>query len=102
MPRALRELPVLGELAVQLALSVLMEQTVQLAQAQPVPQAQRGRPVPQVRLVVLERLVLSVQVLLGHLAGWVRSVQREQLVLPVLGELAVQLVRPVPRALWVR
>ena len=43
-----------------------------------------------------------VQVLLGHLAGWVRSVQREQLVLPVLGELVVQLVRPVPRALWVR
>ena len=48
------------------------------------------------------RLVPWVQVLLGHLAGWVRSVQREQLVLPVLGELAVQLVRPGPRALRVR
>ena len=40
-----------------------------LAQAQPVPQAQRGRPVPQVRLVVLERLVLSVQVLPGRSVG---------------------------------
>ena len=66
VPRALRELPVLGEFAVQLALSVLMEQKVHLVQ---VPRAQRVRPVPQVRLVVLERLVLSVQVLLGHSVG---------------------------------
>ena len=80
MPRALRELPVLGEFAVQLALSVLMEQTVQLAQAQPVPQAQRGRPVPQVRLVVLERLVLVVQVLPGHSVGQARSVLRLSLI----------------------
>ena len=40
--------------------------------------------------------------LLEHLAGQECSVLREQLVLPVLGELAVQLVRPVPRSLWVR
>ena len=45
----LRELSVLGELAVQLAASALMEQKVHLAQ--PVPRVQR---VPRVRLVVLE------------------------------------------------
>lgn len=46
-----------------------------------------------------------VQVLLGHLEGLERSVQQEQLESLVAGELAVQLVqlvRPVPRALWVR
>ena len=48
------------------------------------------------------RLVPWVQVLLGHLAGWVRSVQRERLEPLVLAELAVQLVRPGPRALRVR
>ena len=62
----LRELPVLGELAVQLALSVLMEQKVHLVQAQPV---RLELPVPRVRSAVLERLVLSVQVLLGHSVG---------------------------------
>mgnify|MGYP006920370477 CR=1 FL=1 len=41
----LRELSVLGELAVQLAASALMEQKGHLAQAQ---------PMPRVRLVVLE------------------------------------------------
>ena len=45
----LRELPVLGELAVQLALSVLMEQKVHLVQAQQVPQGRRARLVPRVR-----------------------------------------------------
>ena len=59
----LRELPVLGELAVQLAASVLMEQKVHLVQAQRVCSAALER------LVVLERLVLSVQVLLGHSVG---------------------------------
>ena len=49
VPRALRELPVLGEFAVQLALSVLMEQKVHLVQAQQVPRAQRVRPVLRVR-----------------------------------------------------
>ena len=66
---------------------------------------------PPVRLVLPEllalqaasvRLVPWVQVLLGHLAGWVRSVQRERLEPLVLAELAVQLVRPGSRALRVR
>ena len=64
-----RELPVLGERAVQLALSVLMEQKVHLVQAQQVPRAQRVRSAALERLVVLERRVLSVQVLLGHSVG---------------------------------
>ena len=53
------ELPVLGESAVQLAGSVLTEQKVHLARAQPVLRVQR---VQRVRLVVLERLLLLMQV----------------------------------------
>ena len=59
----LRELPVLGESAVQLAGSVPTEQKVHLERVQPVLRVQR------VRLVVLERLVLSVQVLPGRSVG---------------------------------
>ena len=59
----LRELPVLEELAVQLAGSVPTEQKVHLARAQPALRALR------VRLVVLERLVPWAQVPAGHLAG---------------------------------
>ena len=59
----LRVQPVLEELAVQLAGSVPTEQKVHLARAQPVLRVQR------VRLVVLERLVLSVQVLPGRSVG---------------------------------
>ena len=51
------------------AASVPTEQKVHLVQAQQVPRAQRVRPVPQVRLVVLERLVRSVRVLLGRSGG---------------------------------
>ena len=65
----LREVPVLGESAVQVVASVPMEQKVHLAQAQPVPRVQRVRPVQRVRSAVLERRVLSVQVLLGHSVG---------------------------------
>jgi len=50
----------------------------------------------------LELLVPWAQVLLEHLAGWVRSVPRERLEPLVLAELAVQLVRPGSRALRVR
>ena len=57
---ALRELPVLGESAVQLAGSVPKAQKVHLARAQPVLRVLR------VRLVVLERLVPLAQVLLEH------------------------------------
>ena len=45
----LREVPVLGESAVQVVASVPMEQKVHLAQAQPVPQGRRARLVPRVR-----------------------------------------------------
>ena len=54
------ELPVLEELAVQLAGSVPTEQKVHLARAQ---------PALRVRLVVLERLVPWAQVPAGHLEG---------------------------------
>ena len=76
-----------------------------------VPRESAVQPALRVRLVLPEllalqaasvRLVPWVQVLLGHLAGWVRSVQRERLEPLVLAELAVQLVRPGPRALRVR
>ena len=50
----LRELPVLGELAVQLEASVLMEQKVHLVQAQPVPQGWSARLVQQVQRARLE------------------------------------------------
>ena len=43
-----------------------------------------------------------VQVLLEHLAAWVRSAQQELLAPLVLEELVAQLVRPVPEALQVR
>ena len=46
--------------------SVPTEQKVHLVQAQPV---RLELPVPRVRSAVLERLVLSVQVLLGHSVG---------------------------------
>ena len=49
--------------------------------------AQLVRPGPRalwVRLAVLERLVPEVQVLLEHLAGWVRLVPRESAVQPAL------------------
>ena len=52
--------------------------------------AQLVPPVPRalwVRLAVLELLVPWAQVLLEHLAGWVRSVQQERLVPLVAGEL---------------
>ena len=62
----LREVPVLGESAVQVVASVPTEQKVHLVQAQPV---RLELPVPRVRSAVLERLVLSVQVLLGHSVG---------------------------------
>ena len=77
--------PVLGELAVQL-----------------VPPGPRAL---QARLAGSARLVPWAQVLPEHLAGWERSVPRERLVrrVPlVLGELVVQLVRSVPRALQAR
>ena len=62
--RLVRRVPlVLGELVVQLVRSVPTEQKVHLARAQPVLRVQR------VRLVVLERLVLSVQVLPGRSVG---------------------------------
>ena len=48
------------------AASVPTEQKVHLVQAQPV---RLELPVPRVRSAVLERLVLSVQVLLGHSVG---------------------------------
>ena len=50
----LRELPVLGELAVQLAVLVPMEQKAHLAQAQPVPQGRPARLVQQVQRARLE------------------------------------------------
>ena len=48
-----RELPALGELAVQLEALVLMEQKVHLAQTQQVPQGRRARLVPRVPRVRL-------------------------------------------------
>ena len=52
--------------------------------------------------MVLELRVPWVQVLLEHLAGWVRSVPRERLEPLVLGELVVQLVQSGPQVLQAR
>lgn len=100
--------PVVPEPPAVLAGSVRLAAQPLAGWAQQGPVAVSG---PPVRLVLPEllalqaasvRLVPWVQVLLGHLAGWVRSVQRERLEPLVLAELAVQLVRPGPRALRVR
>ena len=100
--------PVVPEPPAVLAGSVRLAAQPLAAWAQQGPVAVSGPPAALVlpELLALQaasvRLVPWVQVLLGHLAGWVRSVQRERLEPLVLAELAVQLVRPGPRALRVR